>query len=96
MFGETDILTATNSARLLYLLATCGGSVVGSWLYQHLFSQTVTWNEIIVSAFAGVLFFLFPVGMMFWNLYFALLGGLLFGFGITSKLEFANEQRDDF
>lgn len=86
MLNEINILTASNGARLLYLLATCGGAAVGSWLYQKLFSLTVTRDEIIWSALAGVVFFLFPVGMFFWHIDFAVLGGLVFGFGFTRKL----------
>lgn len=96
MLSRTDILTATNGARLLYLLATCGSAAIGSWLYQSLFSLTITRDEIIWSALAGVVFFLIPVGMMFWNIYFAIIGGLIFGFGVTRKLEIANGKCDDF
>lgn len=96
MITGEDILTASNGTRLWYLLATCGAAAVGSWLYQSLFSLTVTRDEIIASALAGVVFFLFPVGMMFWNIYFALFGGLFFGVGITRRLEIANGKRDRF
>ena len=96
MLSETDILTATNGARLLYLLATCGSAAVGSWLYQSMFALTVTRDEIIASTLLGVVFFLFAVGMMFWNIYFVIIGGLIFGFAVTRRLEIANEKRDNF
>ena len=83
-------------ARLLYLLATCGSAAIGSWLYQGLFALTVTRDEIIASTLSGVVFFLFAVGMMFWNIYFAIIGGLIFGFAVTRRLEIANEKRDNF
>lgn len=96
MLSETDILTATNGARLLYLLATCGSAAIGSWLYQSMFALTVTRDEIIASTLLGVVFFLFAVGMMFWNIYFVIIGGLIFGFAVTRRLEIANEKRDNF
>ena len=96
MLSETDILTATNGARLLYLLATCGSAAIGSWLYQSMFALTVTRDEIIASTLLGVVFFLFAVGMMFWNICFAIIGGLIFGFAVTRRLEIINEKRDNF
>ena len=96
MLSETDILTATNGARLLYLLATCGSAAIGSWLYQSMFALTVTRDEIIASTLLGVVFFLFAVGMMFWNIYFVIIGGLIFGFAVTRRLEIINEKRDNF
>lgn len=96
MLSETDILTATNGARLLYLLATCGSAAIGSWLYQSMFALTVTRDEIIASTLLGVVFFLFAVGMMFWNIYFVIIGSLIFGFAVTRRLEIANEKRDNF
>ena len=96
MLSETDILTATNGARLLYLLATCGSAAIGSWLYQSMFALTVTRDEIIASTLLGMVFFLFAVGMMFWNIYFAIIGGLIFGFAVTRRLEIINEKRDNF
>jgi hypothetical protein len=42
------------------------------------------------------MFFLFAVGMMFWNIYFAIISGLIFGFAVTRRLEIANEKRDNF
>lgn len=97
MFNE-NILTASHATRLLYLIATCGAAAVGSWLYQSLFSLTVTKREIIASVSLGVMIYLFPVGMFLWHVYAALGLGLIFvfGFGLTRKMEYLDAQdRDD-
>lgn len=95
MITGEDILTAGNATRLLYLLATCGAAAVGSWVYQSLFSLTVTRDEIIASVLFGVVIYLFAVGMFLWHLYAALGLGFIGGFGMTRKYEVLNEEDCD-
>lgn len=95
LLGE-DILTASHATRLLYLLATCGAAALGSWLHQSLFALTVTREEIVWSVVSALAFYLFVVGLFLWHIGTALIGGTLWGFAVTGKIAWLDENDRDW